>query len=97
MAPPSLVPGLEAAAASGYDKAGHFVLFLVLALLAIAPARHRTRHPLVVTAVACVLYGALLEALQALTGIRSAEVADLVANGLGSSAGVLLPALWRRS
>jgi VanZ family protein len=97
MAPPALMPGLEAAGASGLDKAGHFVLFLVLALLAVAPARARTRHPLIVAAVASVLYGVLLEGLQAATGIRTADVADVVANGLGSSVGVLLPALWRRS
>jgi hypothetical protein len=97
LAPPALVPGLEAAGGSGLDKAGHFVLFLVLALLAVAPARSRTRHPRIVAGVASVLYGAALEALQAATGVRSAEVADLVANGLGTGAGILVPALWRRS
>ena len=96
MAPAWLVPGLEAAGESGFDKAGHFVVFLVLALLAIAPARRRARHPLIAAALGCVLYGVLLETLQAAIGTRTAEVADLVANGLGSSVGVLLPALWRR-
>jgi VanZ family protein len=97
MAPASLLPGLEKAGETGLDKVGHFVVFLVLALLAIVPARRRTRRPLIAAALGCIFYGALLEAVQAAIGTRSAEVADVVANGLGSSVGVLLPALWRRA
>jgi VanZ family protein len=97
LAPPTLVPELASAGVSGVDKAAHFLLFLVLALLAVAPARARTRHPLVVAAVASVLYGAALEGLQALTDARSPELGDLLANGLGSCAGVLVPRFWRRS
>jgi len=97
MLPPSLLPGLERASESGADKTGHFVVFLVLALLAIASARRRTRYPVIVALAACILYGAVLEALQSVMGMRSADLADLAADGLGSWAGVVLQAVWRRS
>jgi hypothetical protein len=97
LAPPGLLPGMGAWSGSGRDKAGHFVLFAVLALLAVAPARLRTRHPLAVAVIGSIAYGGVLEALQALTGARTAEVSDLLADGLGSCAGALVPALWRRS
>ena len=80
----------------GLDKPAHFVLFLVTALLASRAARPRLRHPLLLAAVASFLYGALLEGVQGLSGFRDAEVGDLVANGLGSAAGVLVAALGRR-
>lgn len=96
IAPPSLLPGLDRAGATGLDKVGHFVLFLVLAWLAVEPARARTRHPLLAAVVASVLFGAALEGVQALLGWRSAEVLDVVADGIGSWAGVL-PAFWRRA
>ena len=97
LAPPALVPGLATATETGLDKAGHFLLFLVLALLAVPPARARTRHPAAAVVVVGVLYGAVLEGLQAATGVRSAELGDLVADGLGSVAGALAMALWRQA
>ena len=90
------VSDLGERAVRGLDKPVHFVLFFVLAALAARAARHRTRRPLVVAAVLSLLYGALLEGLQALSGVRAAEVADLVADGLGSLVGVLVSARWWR-
>jgi hypothetical protein len=91
------VAGFDDVGALGaLDKAGHFVLFLVLAALAVAPARRRTRHPLLLAGIAAFLYGAALEVLQGLSGVRAPELGDLVADGLGSLAGVLAPGLRRR-
>ncbi|HVR31048.1 MAG TPA: VanZ family protein [Thermoanaerobaculia bacterium] len=98
LAPPQLLPAavLDRGGRFPLDQAGHFLLFLVVAYLAARAARARTRHPLLWAAAASFLYGAVLEAIQGLLGYRDAEVGDLVANGLGSLAGVLLPVLWRR-
>jgi VanZ family protein len=78
------------------DKPVHFVLFFVLAVLAARSARGRARWPLATAVAASLLYGALLEAIQGLSGLRSAELGDLVADGLGCSAAALIPARWRR-
>jgi VanZ family protein len=97
LAPPSLLPGFGAASARGLDKVGHFLLFFALAWLALEPARARTPHPLLVAGGASVAYGALLEVLQGLSGWRSAELGDVVADGIGSFSGVIAPWLWRRA
>jgi VanZ family protein len=97
LAPPSLVPSLGAAGESNLDKLGHLLLFLVLAALAVAPARGRTRHPLTVVVLGGIAYGALLEVLQGALGWRSAELADLAADGVGSLVGVLVPVLRGRA
>jgi VanZ family protein len=94
--PPGLVPGLGAASESGLDKLGHAVLFLVLGLLALGPVRARFRRPLLVALVAGLLYGAALEVVQGAFGWREAELADVVADGVGTAAGVVA-AWWRAS
>jgi VanZ family protein len=94
--PPALLPALGSANESGLDKAGHVFLFLVLAALAVAPARTRTRHPLLAAALGGLAFGGLLELLQGALGWRSAELADLLADGIGSAVGVAASLLWNR-
>ena len=62
--PPALVPALGTGNESGLDKAGHVFLFLVLAALAVGPARARTRHPLLAAVLGSLVFGAVLELLQ---------------------------------
>jgi VanZ family protein len=90
-------PVFGSVAGSGRDKAGHFFLFLVLAALAVGPAQVRTRHPVLVAVLGGVVFGAVLELLQSALGWRSGELADLMADGLGSLAGAVLPKLWGRA
>lgn len=95
--PPELLPALGSANDSGLDKAGHVFLFLVLAALAVGPARARTRHPLLAAALGGLAFGAALELLQGALGWRSAELADLLADGIGSAVGVAAPLLRGRA
>jgi VanZ family protein len=97
LAPPALMPGLDQAGASGLDKVGHAFLFLVLALLAVGPVRARHAHPILLVIAVCIVYGALIEVVQGLSGLRDAEVLDVVADAVGSCAGTLVPGLWRRA
>jgi VanZ family protein len=95
--PPALVPAFGSANESGLDKAGHVFLFLVLAALAVGPARARTRHPLLAATLGGLVFGAVLELLQGALGWRSAELADLMADGIGSALGVAAASLpWGR-
>ena len=96
LAPPELVPFVGRGSVSGLDKVGHVVLFFVLAALAVGPMRARSRRPLLAVVAGSTLYGGLLEVLQGALGWRSAEVLDLVADGVGAVAGVAV-ALWWRS
>ena len=103
----SLIPGRLIAAAPGavrallflgVDKVGHGVAYAVLCPLLIwasAPLRWRTR--LIGSAVGAVLFGALIEVLQPLTG-RSCDLADVGFNALGVLAALLGIALtgWLR-
>ncbi|GJL91877.1 VanZ family protein [Hyphococcus sp.] len=69
------------------DKVAHFAAYGVLgasavwAELALLSKRR-------ITALALGLYGVLLEGLQGLGGVRTPELADAVANGLGAVAGI---------
>jgi VanZ family protein len=95
--PSSYVPDVGQAGEWGLDKVAHVLFFLVLAALAVAPARARVRHPVVTAAVASFVYGAVLELLQAALGWRSAELADLIADGIGSTIGALAAQVWSRA
>lgn len=68
------------------DKAGHFLAYLALGASA-ALARIRVLGRAVVTVGALAVYGAALEAAQALGGVREPELADAIANGLGAALG----------
>lgn len=72
---------------SWIDKVWHLVAFAGLAmLLARALAHYRGAGPKVSlkAALASAALGGLLELLQSLTPFRSAELADMVADGLGA-------------
>ncbi len=69
------------------DKVWHFLAFALLALLLARVLGHWGRKLALAGrdgALASAGLGALLEALQSLTTFRSAELADLVADALGS-------------
>lgn len=73
MPPQTLVPP------TGWDKANHAMAFAVLAMLGCAAYPGR-RAPVLLGLLA---YGGAIELLQGLTGYRSAEVLDVVADGVG--------------
>jgi len=96
----ALVPKPPAQISLGWDKLNHASAFATLAVvITLGWGRRWLRHALVLLA-----YGALIEVLQAMTATRSAEWADLLADGLGLTAGLLLVAglraasdRWRRT
>ncbi|MBI2382948.1 MAG: VanZ family protein [Gammaproteobacteria bacterium] len=70
-----------------WDKASHFIAYTGLAGwfgAVYRPARH------VAVIAAAILAGVGLEVLQGWSGLRQFEYADMLANALGASAGVLL-------
>jgi VanZ family protein len=75
-----------------WDKANHFLAFVTLAVLGLRSYPARARPVLW----ALLAYGALIEVLQALTGYRSAEWLDLLADGVGLTAGWQLMSWLRR-
>lgn len=80
----SLVPSDDVLVRTTYDKAGHAVAYAVLgALAALAMAR-----PRFTTAwLGIVAFGLVLEIAQWLTGYRSFELVDLLADAVGAAAG----------
>jgi VanZ family protein len=97
LVPASLVPDLVGASAPGLDKAVHVLLFLVLGALAVGSARGRLRHPVLAATAVGVAYGAVLELLQAVLGWRSAELADVFADAIGSTLGAVAAQWWGRA
>jgi hypothetical protein len=81
----------------GGDKVVHLVLFLVQSLLLTRLSEApRVRH-LVLAGFVAAAYGALTEAVQAFHPSRTAELADLVADGIGAALGVLAARFLGRS
>ena len=72
----------------GLDKLAHFVAFAALA----APLAWRYPHLWRAVALAALAYGGLIEIVQPLTG-RTAEWADLLADGAGAFAGAFAASL----
>ncbi len=68
------------------DKVAHFLAYAALGAFAFW-GRVRFAAAPWATPVALVAYGGGLELLQGLGGVRAAEIADAVANGLGAAAG----------
>ena len=95
----SVVSLMPVAQLGGSDKLMHFVTYAGLgAGFAVLINRF---HSLLVAAAALILYGVLLEILQELTGYRTMDSADMLANAAGVVVGILvwftsLPA-WFRS
>ncbi|MGH8530205.1 MAG: VanZ family protein [Nevskiales bacterium] len=69
------------------DKLLHFVAYLVLSAW-FGAVYQKSRH--IGVLMASVLTGITLEVLQLLTGHRSLEVLDMLANTLGATAGITL-------
>jgi VanZ family protein len=69
------------------DKTLHFTAYAVLAFIPVFGAKLRRGVPL---AASTILLGVALEFAQRLVPSRSFEVADMVANTLGVSAGMVL-------
>lgn len=86
MPPQTLVPP------TGWDKASHAMAFAVLAMLGCLP--YSGRHALILLGL--LAYGALIELLQGLTGYRSAETLDVLADGVGLAFGWTLMRLSAR-
>lgn len=68
------------------DKVAHFLAYAALGASA-ALAELRIRGGAFYVVAGLVLYGAALEGVQGLGGVRDPELADAVANGLGALAG----------
>lgn len=71
---------------TGWDKSNHMLAFGTLGFLGIRSWPSRA----VVVLAALLAYGGLIEILQSLTPYRSAEWADLLADGLGLAIGLLV-------
>lgn len=88
-------PSLPSPAIPGLDKVAHFCLYAVLGVL-LARAGERTGvGPIALTAIG-LLYGLSDEFHQSFVPGRSMEVADWVADALGTIAGILL-FRWHRN
>ncbi|MHA7871602.1 MAG: hypothetical protein ACX939_04555 [Hyphococcus sp.] len=78
------------------DKFAHFTAYGALGVSAfwarLGPRRARYAPP-----VALALYGALLEGLQGLGGVRAAEFTDGAANALGAAVGFVAAAMLARA
>jgi VanZ family protein len=77
---------------TGWDKANHALAFAALACCGSLGLRWRSRWLLG----ALMAYGLLIEILQTQVPGRSGEAADLLADGLGALAGILLVRLLMR-
>lgn len=88
----SLAPVTTPMPSTGWDKTNHLLAFSTLALLG------RGAYPGRMVAVlgGLLAYGGLIEVLQSFTPDRSAEWADLLADGVGLLVGEMLARLvWR--
>lgn len=79
------------------DKVVHFLLFLVLSFLANRAVDGHIEHAVLVAVASSIAYGALLEVAQGALGSRSAELRDVLADGLGSACAVTLMRIQRKS
>lgn len=91
----ALTPGPPAGAGLGWDKANHVLAFTALALCASLAFDAVAGLPRRV-ALALLAYGVAIELAQSQIPGRSADGHDLVADGLGVAAGLLLAHLCTR-
>ena len=80
----SLVPGDDVLLRTTFDKAGHAAVYAVLGALAVLAMR---RPRFAAAWLAIVAFGLVLEIAQRLTGYRSFELADLLADAVGAAVG----------
>jgi VanZ family protein len=90
----AVFPKPPAAASLGWDKLNHLAAFVGLGLLARAAWPRAGWTPWLGGLMG---YGLLLELAQGLTPTRSAEAADLLADGAGLAVAALLIKGWRRA
>jgi VanZ family protein len=90
----ALAPPRFPTPSTGWDKANHALAFAVLALLGFAGY---PRGKVAVLA-ALLAYGGLIEVLQGMTGYRSADWLDWVADSVGLAIGSMLTRVfaWHR-
>jgi VanZ family protein len=79
----SLLPLSQPLPTTGWDKSNHMLGFAALAFLSHWAWPGRTVHALAVL----LAYGGLIEVLQSFTPDRSADIADLFADGIGLAIG----------
>ncbi len=77
------MPPTQHLPSTGWDKANHALAFAGLAVLGLAAYLARAARVLA----GLLAFGALIEVLQSLTGYRTAEWFDLLADGAGLAAG----------
>jgi VanZ family protein len=82
----SLLPLSQSLPTTGWDKSNHILGFATLAFLSHWAWPGRTTHALA----ALLAYGCLIEVLQSFTPDRSAELADVVADGVGLAIGAVI-------
>ena len=87
----SVMPGATELRLTLSDKTGHMLAYLVLTVW-FAGVYTRSRYPWIV--VGLILLGGGLEMVQRQLLHRSAEFADLVANCIGISAGIVLSLIF---
>lgn len=78
-----LTPPAAHLPSTGWDKANHALAFALLALLGLAAYPARAARVLL----GLLAFGAAIELLQSLTGYRTAEWLDLLADAVGVAAG----------
>lgn len=78
-----LMPPAQHLPSTGWDKANHALAFAVLAVLGLAAYCGRTARVLL----GLLAFGGAIEVLQSLTGYRTAEWLDLLADAAGIAAG----------
>ena len=91
----SLVPSDDVLVRTEYDKAGHALVYAVLGAL----AAFAMKRPRVLPAwIGVVAFGLALEIAQDVSGYRSFEVVDLIADAFGSviGAGIVVQIARRR-
>ena len=89
----SVIPVKQALPVDHFDKVVHFFQYLLLAWLLVQATRaSRLQVPGLRRTIwgAATSYGLLIELVQAMLPWRSAELLDMVMNGLGAAVGTLL-------
>ncbi len=90
----AFIPATPTAQPSGLDKIEHLLAFAALGLAAsftASPGLRRTAQ----AAAGLMLYGGFIELVQTQLPTRTADWADIAADGLGVAAGLALAALMR--
>jgi VanZ family protein len=96
LAPSSGLPHIEFPAADKFEHGSHYALLGLLWLRAWVRLHRITFAAIIGTLAVCAAWGFYLEVLQALTGFRSFDFGDLLANVVGAFIGIIALMIWRR-